>query len=157
MIRKILPWFVFIGLLLFLIIGFASKDKLNQYLSNTMIKNAAPEIMDSGAAYIDSLYNYSANQATYQATFLEFGATGCVACKKMEKVMAEIQQKYPEKIKVVFLNILKPENQMLMKYFGIASIPTQILLDKNGREFYRHIGYMDTDDLIIKFNTQNIY
>ncbi len=150
-VKKILPWFVFIGLILFLIIGFASKDKLNQYLSNTMIKNAAPQIMDSGAAYIDSAFNYSHNQKSYKITFLEFGATGCVACTKMETVMAEVREKYPEQVNVVFMNILKPENQVLMKYFGIASIPTQILLDSNGHEFFRHSGYINSRELELKF------
>jgi thioredoxin 1 len=87
MIRKILPWFVFVSLILLIIVGLASKDKLTQYLSNTMMKNAAPSILDSGAAYIDSAYNYSKNGLEYEMTFLEFGATGCVACRKMESVM----------------------------------------------------------------------
>jgi len=46
---------------------------------------------------------------------------------------------------VVFLNILKPENQLLMKYYGIAVIPTQVLLDKEGEEFFRHSGFIFFD------------
>jgi thioredoxin-related protein len=42
---------------------------------------------------------------------------------------------------VVFLNILKLENQALMKYNGVAAIPTQVLLKKDGKAFYRHSGY----------------
>jgi thiol-disulfide isomerase/thioredoxin len=151
MIRKILPWFVFVSLILLIIVGLASKDKLTQYLSNTMMKNAAPSILDSGAAYIDSAYNYSKNGLEYEMTFLEFGATGCVACRKMESVMEEVKLKYPNKVNVVFLNILKPENQTLMKYYGIAAIPTQVLLNKEGVEFYRHTGYIDTKYLSINF------
>lgn len=153
MIKKILPWFVFISLILFIIVGLASKDKLNQYLSDAMIKNAAPAIISNGAAFIDSAYNYSKNELAYQFTFLEFGATGCVACRKMERVMEEIQQKYPGKVNVIFLNILKPENQMLMKYYGIAAIPTQVLLNKDGNEYYRHTGFISATDLSIKLLT----
>ncbi len=152
MIKKILPWFVFISLLLFIIIGFASKDKLNQYISNTMVKNAAPEIINNGAAYIDSAYNYSTNGLNYQLTFLEFGATSCVACRKMEKVMEEVRSKYPEKVNVVFLNILKPESQMLMNYYGISVIPTQILLNKEGKKFFKHTGFYSFDELRKEFN-----
>ena len=65
--------------------------------------------------------------------------------------MEEVKQKYPDKVNVVFLNILKPENQMLMKYYGIAAIPTQILLDKNGKEYFRHTGFIEPSDLNIKF------
>jgi thioredoxin 1 len=35
----------------------------------------------------------------------------------------------------------------MMKYFGIALIPTQVLLDKNGEEFFRHAGYFSAVEL----------
>lgn len=151
MIRKILPWFVFVGLILLLVIGFASRDNLSQYLSNSMLKNASPELVDNGAAYIDSAFNYPKNGLSYQTTFLEFGATGCVACRKMESVMDEVKPEYAGQVNVVFLNVLKRENQLLMKYYGIAEIPTQVLLDKNGKEFFRHTGFIEKNDLQIKF------
>jgi len=43
--------------------------------------------------------------------------------------MAEIEVRYPKKVKVVFLNIMLPEGQDLMKFFGVVAIPTQILLN----------------------------
>lgn len=49
------------------------------------------------------------------------------------------------------LNVLKPENQDLMKYYGVATIPTQILLDQTGQEFFRHSGYYSTEDLEKQF------
>lgn len=52
------------------------------------------------------------------------------------------QQQYPNKVNVVFLNFLKPEILVLMKYYGIIGIPTQALLDKEGTEFFRpHMLY----------------
>jgi len=152
MIKKVLPWFVFISLILLIIIGLASKDKLNQYLSKTMVKNAAPQTLSGGAAFVDSAYNYSKNGLHYEITFLEFGATGCVACRNMESVMEEVKQKYPDKVNVVFLNILKPESQNLMKLYGIAAIPTQVLLNKTGKEYYRHTGFLSSDELVENFS-----
>jgi len=61
--------------------------------------------------------------------------------------MEEIQTKHPKTVNVVFLKVLLPENQNLMKYFGVAVIPTQVLLDKDGKEFFRHSGYYSTEDL----------
>ncbi|MBI9066575.1 MAG: thioredoxin family protein [Salinivirgaceae bacterium] len=147
MLKKILSWFVFVCLFLLIIIGFATKDKLTQYLSESIAKNASPEIIKSGDALIDSLFNYSMNDFNYEVTFLEFGAKGCTACRKMETVMDEVREKYPNMVNVVFLNILLPESQTLMKYYGIAAIPTQVLLDKNGKEFFRHTGYLSTPEL----------
>lgn len=151
MVKKVLPWVIFIILFVLLIIGFSMKDKMNNYLSVMLKKQVSPAQTLSGNALIDSQYNYSANRLSYKITFLEFGATGCSACKRMESVMEEIRSKYPTQVNVIFLNILKPENQDLMKLFGIAAIPTQILLDRTGKEFFRHTGYFSSEEMINKF------
>ncbi len=65
----------------------------------------------------------------------------------MESVIEEIRRKYPKHVNVVVLNVLKPENQNLMKLYGIAAIPTQVLLDINGKEYFRHTGFISTPDL----------
>ena len=150
MVKKILPWVVFVLLFGLIVIGFALKDNMNNYLSKMMKEQAAPEIANSGSAYVDSTFNYTKNGQGYQVTFLEFGAN-CPACKRMESVLEEIRTKHPQTVNVVFLNILKPENQVLMKYYGIASIPTQVLLDKDGNEFFRHSGYLSADELKKEF------
>jgi thioredoxin 1 len=146
MVKKVFPWIIFVLLFGVLIIGFSLKDKMNNYLSEMMKQQASPEITLSGNAVVDSLYNYSENGLNYEITFLEFGATGCSACKRMESVLEEINSKYP-KTNVVFLNVLKPENQNLMKLFGIASIPTQVLLNNKAKEFFRHSGYISTAEI----------
>lgn len=146
MLKKILPWAVFILMFTLLILGYAAKDTLNNYLSETMKTQASPEITRSGSALVDSLYNYSKNGQPYEATFLEFGATGCSACKRMESVLEEIKTQRAT-VNVVFMNVLQPESQNLMKLYGIAAIPTQVLLDKNGREFFRHSGYYSVEEL----------
>jgi thioredoxin 1 len=153
LIRKILPWLFIIFLSALLIIGFAIKDSMNSYLSKMMISQAGSDIEKSGSAYVDSLFNYSENGSTFRFTFLEFGAKGCSACKRMEGVMTEIKEKTPEVFNVVFIDISKPGNQHLIKYFGIASIPTQVLLDKRGREFFRHMGYYSAKELSEKLTS----
>jgi len=84
MVKKVIPWIVFIIFFSLIIIGFSFKENLNNYLSEMMQKQASHEITQSGNSLIDSLYNYSANGFNYEITFLEFGATGCSACKRME-------------------------------------------------------------------------
>ena len=44
-----------------------------------------------------------------------------------------------------------------MKYYGIAVIPTQVLLDKQGKEFFRHSGFISTGDLETHFRNYRIY
>lgn len=155
MLKKILPWTVFILMFILLIMGYAAKDTLNNYLSETLKNQASPEINRVGTALVDSLYNYSKNGQPWEVTFLEFGAKGCSACKRMESVLEEIKTQHAT-VNVVFMNVLQPESQSLMKHFGIAVIPTQVLLDKNGREFFRHSGYYSVEELEQKLTLAKI-
>lgn len=68
----------------------------------------------------------------------------------MEPVLEEIRNSEKPKVNVVFLNIMHPENLSMMKYYGISSVPMQILLDKQGKEFFRHYGFFSAEEMIIK-------
>lgn len=78
---------------LFIVSPFALKGKLTEFTSKSIKAKANSVTKQSASAFIDSLYYYTKNGAEYEITFLEFGATGCSACKRMEKVMEEIAQK----------------------------------------------------------------
>lgn len=145
--KKLLNILLILLPIAFMIILFSQKDRLTNFLSKEIKLTTGTEIQMSVRMVVDSLYNHQANKESYRLTFLEFGAKGCVACRKMEFVLDEVRQTYPAMVKVVFLNILIPENQTMMKYYGIVAIPTQVLLDKNGAEFFRHTGYFSFDDL----------
>ena len=76
---------------------------------------------------------------TPKVTFIEIGSTTCIPCKKMQPIMKSIEKKYKEQIKVIFYDTNKEKNKS--KEYGVKLIPTQIFLDANGKEFYRHEGY----------------
>jgi thioredoxin 1 len=94
-----------------------------------IVNQTSGEIKRSGHRVVDSLYNYTKNQEDYKMTILEFGANNCINCKRMKKVLDEIPNKYSGQVNVVFYDILKPEDLNFMKLFGIASIPSQVLLN----------------------------
>ena len=77
--------------------------------------------------------------AKEKITFLEIGSTTCIPCKKMQPILKSIEMKYGEQIKVIFHNTNK-ERDILKKY-NVRLIPTQIFLDKDGKEIHRHEGY----------------
>jgi thioredoxin 1 len=133
-----------------LLIGF--KGKLTEFSSNLIKSQANSALQNSQSVKVDSEFNYAVNGLKYKVTFLEFGAKGCSACKRMEGVMSEVRNNYSGKVNVLFINILLPENQNMMKYFGIAAIPTQVLLDRNGHEFFRHSGFYPAEDLSKEIN-----
>ncbi len=76
-----------------------------------------------------------------KVTFIELGSVNCVPCRMMQSVMKNIEEKYGSQVKVIFYDVWTQEQKPYAKKYGIKLIPTQVFLDKNGKEFHRHEGY----------------
>mgnify|MGYP000085467637 CR=1 FL=1 len=66
----------------------------------------------------------------------------------MQPIMAEIEKEYAGRVKVVFYDVWTEAHAPYAEFYKIRVIPTQIFLDKNGREYYRHEGYFPKDELV---------
>jgi len=151
MIKKSWPGILCVLLIVLLIFGYLQKDNLNGFISGKMQEQNAPEVSGSAEEQIQTRYNYQKNGQDFDFTFLEFSSTGCAICKQMEPVLEEIKNSDKVKANVIFLHIMNPENLDLMKYYGISAVPMQILLDKQGNEFFRHYGFISTEELLAEF------
>ena len=80
-----------------------------------------------------------------QITFVELGSTTCIPCKQMVPVMKTIETKYKDIVQVTFYDVGKHKD-MVDKY-QIRLIPTQVFLDKNGKEFFRHEGFYPAKEI----------
>jgi len=85
------------------------------------------------------LVNLSASEDKSLVTFLEIGSTTCIPCKKMQPILKSIEKKYSNQIKVIFHDTNK--DREISKKYNVRLIPTQIFLDKDGKEIHRHEGY----------------
>jgi thioredoxin 1 len=74
-------------------------------------------------------------------TFVELGSVKCVPCRQMQPVMKSIEEKYGKQVNVVFYDVWKSEQRAYAEKYGIRLIPTQVFLDKDGKEFFRHEGF----------------
>ncbi|NTW68960.1 MAG: thioredoxin family protein [Chlorobiaceae bacterium] len=74
-------------------------------------------------------------------TFIELGSVKCIPCRKMQPVMEAVQARYGEQLKIIFYDVWKAENHPYAKQYAIRMIPTQVFLDRNGKEFFRHAGF----------------
>ena len=82
------------------------------------------------------------NQAgSAKVTFVELGSVNCIPCKQMQPIMKSIEEKYGDQVKVVFYDVWKEDQKKYATQYGIKLIPTQVFLDANGKEFYRHEGF----------------
>ena len=79
------------------------------------------------------------------ATMVDLGANACIPCKMMVPVMEKVEKKYKGKAAIVFIDVWK--NKEPAKRFGIRAIPTQIFFDKEGKEVYRHEGFMSEAEI----------
>ncbi len=79
-------------------------------------------------------------------TMLDLGATECIPCKMMAPILTELEKEYAGKAAIVFIDVWKNPGEA--KKFGIRAIPTQIFFDKEGKEVYRHTGFMDKKSIV---------
>lgn len=126
--------------------------KNRKEICETDMTETSQEIRNEAVANIaDSIriyFSYPLSDGTkYDYTFLEFGAVGCAPCKKMEKEIETIRKDFAGKVNVRFINLSKKWNNDWADYFKIQTIPTQVILDSQGKEIYRHVGYIPADEL----------
>ncbi len=84
----------------------------------------------------------------YLVTFIELGSVRCIPCKKMEPILESIRKKYPEDVKVVFHDVWTEKGEPYATKYKVKKIPTQVFLDKEGNEYFRHEGFLPEDDLL---------
>ncbi len=144
---RYLQYLSYVALFSFLLFGFFFRDSLAGYISKLATHSAGAATLNADSLALDSAYNYTRNGLHYQLTWLEFGSTHCRECKLMEEVMQKIKARYPDKVNTVFYNVSLKENKGLAQHYGIVMIPVQIILDKTGKECFRHTGFLSYEDL----------
>ena len=87
-------------------------------------------------------------------TMLDLGANECMPCKMMVPVMEKVEKKYKGKAAIVFIDVWK--DKAPAKRFGIRAIPTQIFFNAEGKEVYRHEGFMGEADIDTVFQRMGV-
>jgi thioredoxin 1 len=85
-----------------------------------------------------------------KVTMVDIGAKKCIPCKMMAPIMKELEEEYGSTGKAAINFIDVWENPAEGRKFGIKSIPTQIFFDKDGKEVYRHEGFLDKNSIITR-------
>ncbi|QOJ27521.1 MAG: thioredoxin family protein [Ignavibacteriales bacterium] len=80
-------------------------------------------------------------------TFIELGSVNCIPCKQMVPVMKSLEKRYGSQIKVIFYDVWTKEQKHYASMYKIRLIPTQVFLDKNGKEFHRHEGFYPEEEI----------
>ena len=73
---------------------------------------------------------------------LEFGMGICEQCKRMRPVMAEAEREFGKRIEVRVLDIREEASEELAEQLGMRVIPFVVLIDEQGKEIWRHEGFI---------------
>jgi thioredoxin 1 len=87
-------------------------------------------------------------------TMIDLGATACIPCKLMAPILVKLEKQYAGRAAVVFFDVWK--DQAPAKRFGIRTIPTQIFFDKDGKEVYRHEGFLSEEEIVSRFKDMGV-
>lgn len=95
------------------------------------------------AGEIDSVLEKAKKEQ--KAVMLELGSVGCIPCEQMKPVMQQLRDNYKGKLEVLFVDVRV--NKEVARKYNVFGIPTQVFLDKNGKEFSRHIGFYPYEEM----------
>lgn len=80
---------------------------------------------------------------------LDLGATKCVACKALAPILEDLGATFAGQLKVEFIDVW--ENPDAGPKYGLRMIPTQIFFAADGRELFRHEGFISREDILAKW------
>ncbi len=87
------------------------------------------------------------DQTAVKVTFIELGSVNCIPCRMMKKVMDQVEEKYGPQVNIIFYDVWTPAGKPYAMQYRIRSIPTQVFLDKDGSEYFRHAGFFPFNEL----------
>lgn len=78
---------------------------------------------------------------------MEVGSVNCIPCRQMKPILDKLEKQYKDRLQVIFVDIGKDEEKKVATMYGVFVIPTQIFLDKNGKEVARHVGFYPYEEI----------
>jgi len=82
---------------------------------------------------------------------LDLGSKKCIPCKRMAPILEELTKEYAGKFEVEFVDVWLRENAVAARAHKIRVIPTQIFFDPNGKELWRHEGFLGKGAILAKW------
>lgn len=92
----------------------------------------------------------------FKVTFIELGSVRCIPCQQMQPIMKSVEKKYGDQVKVIFYDVWTPDGKTYAEKYAITVIPTQVFLDENGKEFFRHQGFFPEEELVAVLKTKGV-
>jgi len=85
---------------------------------------------------------------------VDFGASGCVPCKKMAPILKTLAKTYDGRANVVFVHV--DQEPILTARYRVTEIPVQAFFDKEGREIHRHLGFLPEKEIVKRLKEMGV-
>ncbi len=92
-----------------------------------------------------------ARGAEKRPKLLDLGAGQCIPCKLMAPTLEELKTEQAGKLDVEFVDVWQKANAKRALEHGIKAIPTQIFFDADGKEVWRHEGFISKHGILLKW------
>ncbi|MGE0481713.1 MAG: thioredoxin family protein [Phycisphaerae bacterium] len=79
---------------------------------------------------------------------VDLGADKCIPCKQMAPILVELKTEYVGKATIEFIDVWK--NPSAGEPYGVRIIPTQIFFDRDGKEVWRHEGFLSRQEIVAR-------
>jgi thioredoxin 1 len=90
----------------------------------------------------------TAKSDTALVTFVEIGSVNCIPCKAMQPIMKAVEEEFNGQVKIVFHDVWTSKGKVDAAKYNIRVIPTQVFLDKDSKEYFRHEGYYPKAEVV---------
>lgn len=82
-----------------------------------------------------------------RTVFVQLSTTSCVICRQMKPELEKLMAENGSQKRHFTINIDADAHQALASQFAVSGVPTQVILSNDGRELFRHTGYMSYDEM----------
>lgn len=82
----------------------------------------------------------SDEEGSHSPMLIAFTRRHCPPCELMEPWLAHLERRYLPHLKIIDVDIESRYGQILAEYFGVALVPSQLYINREGREDSRHQG-----------------
>ncbi len=124
---------------IFILAGFALVAVFT-LISTQFKKSPVTSEPATGAEKHEAVIPFNDLPVKSKVTLIDLGATECIPCKMMAPILEKLETAYRDRAVIAFIDVWKHRDQA--PRFGIRAIPTQVFFDADGKEVYRHQGFM---------------
>ncbi len=125
---------------------------LHKVLWLCMVTLLYTAVAPCGAA--DAKIDLHALAAKRMPALLEFGRGWCIPCKYVKPILADMSRAYAGKAVVTSVDM--DANRKLVRDFRIRMMPTQVFLNADGKEFFRHEGTLERAQIVEIFASMGV-